>query len=1035
MPVKLVVQSLIILAGVLFSLDLLAQLLGEVLWFEALGYFSVLLTRLQTQGLIWLVVVGVSLLACWGNLSLAERLKYTSQPLDPLSLQPTLDQKLQPQLFRKEGPKSPDPQKQSRAISLGMVLLIGSSLGGFLGILILYYSRLIQDRWQPDWTVPNISPQSIERLNPLQLLGNLLPITDYPLHWAGLILLPILLLWFPRTLLRGLAITLSLGLGVILPAHWAQILQAFHPVSFQQADPLFDLDISFYVYQLPIWELIEFWTFGVASFSFVAVTLIYLLCDNTLSNGEFPGFSRAQQRHLQGMGSALMGVLALSNGLQRYGLLYSDDGAAYGASYADVTAKLPAYTALSWLAIAISILLLWQALSGTYPLFRHPRARRPFDNRRNASPQTLIPPLYLILSGYAIAALVSTRILPELVQQAIVQPNELAREAPYLDRNIAYTRQSFDLNTIEVQTFNPTATLDEAALAANDLTIRNIRLWDTRPLLETNRQLQQIRLYYRFPNADIGRYSIPREVEEGDLQNLETRQVILAARELDFDAVPSRAQTWINRHLVYTHGYGFTMSPVNTATPNGLPEYFVRGIAGGEDDQDFENPVEAANERIRKSIPIGSPRIYYGELTQNYVMTRTGVQEFDYPQGDENVYNVYDGDGGVTIGTGWRRWLYAIYLRDWRMLLTDDFRPETKLLFRRNIDRRVRSIAPFLRYDHDPYLVVANVEDDPENESQEGAAAVTGNTLYWILDAYTTSDRYPYADPGGHPFNYIRNSVKVVIDAYNGSVQFYIADDRDPIIQSYQQIFPDLFQPFAAMPPPLREHIRYPIDLFEVQSERLLTYNMTDTQVFYNREDQWEVPTETYRDQQQTVEPYYLIMKLPGETSEEFILLHPFTPRRRANLIAWLAGRSDGENYGRLLLYQFPKQELIYGPGQIEARINQDPLISQQLSLWNRQGSRVIQGNLLVIPIDESLLYVEPLYLEADQNALPTLVRVIVAYENQIVMAPNLDRAFDAIFEPERLPDRSIIRSIEGLFPGFADDLPDDAPLPDPQEN
>ncbi|WP_246198729.1 UPF0182 family protein [Sodalinema gerasimenkoae] len=1030
---KLVFQSLVLLAGVLFSLNLLAQLLGEVLWFEALGYFSVLLTRLQTQGLVWLVVVGVSLLACWGNLSLAERLKYTSKPLNSLSLQPTLDQKLQPQLFGKEQPSSLEPQRQSRAISLGMVLLIGSSLGSFLGILILYYSRLIRDRWQPDWTVPNISPQSIERLNPLQLLQNLLPITDYPLQWAGLIVLPILLLWFPRTLLRGLAITLSLGLGVILPAHWAQILQAFHPVSFQQTDPLFNLDISFYIYQLPIWELIEFWTFGVASFSFVAVTLIYLLCDNTLSNGEFPGFSRAQQRHLQGIGSALMGVLALSNGLQRYGLLYSDDGAAYGASYADVTTKLPAYTALAWLAIAISILLLWQALSGTYPLFRHPRARRPFDSRRNATPQTLIPPLYLILSGYAIAALVSTRILPELVQQAIVQPNELAREAPYLDRNIAYTRQSFDLNTIDVQTFNPTANLDEAALAANDLTIRNIRLWDTRPLLETNRQLQQIRLYYRFPNADIGRYSIPRDVEEGDLQSLETRQVILAARELDFDAVPSRAQTWINKHLVYTHGYGFTMSPVNTATPNGLPEYFVRGIAGGEDDQGSEAPIEAANERIRQSIPIGSPRIYYGELTHNYVMTSTGVQEFDYPQGEENVYNVYDGDGGVTIGTGWRRWLYAVYLRDWRMLLTDDFRPETKLLFRRNIDRRVRSIAPFLRYDHDPYLVVANVEEDSEDD--EGAAAVTGNTLYWILDAYTTSDRYPYADPGEHPFNYIRNSVKVVIDAYNGSVQFYIADDRDPIIQSYHQIFPDLFQPFSAMPPPLRQHIRYPIDFFEVQSERLLTYNMTDTQVFYNREDQWEVPMETYRDQQQTVEPYYLIMKLPGETSEEFILLHPFTPRRRANLIAWLAGRSDGENYGRLLLYQFPKQELIYGPGQIEARINQDPLISQQLSLWNRQGSRVIQGNLLVIPIDESLLYVEPLYLEADQNALPTLVRVIVAYENQIVMAPNLDRAFEAIFEPERLPDRSIIRSIEGLFPGFADDPPDTAPLPDTVEN
>ncbi len=1026
---KPVFQSLVILAGVIFSLDLLAQLEGEVLWFTSVGYFSVLLTRLQTQGVIWLTVAGLSLLVCWGNLSLAERLKHPAKPRDYLSLQPTLDQKLPPETFRTDQSNLSKPSKKDKknpAISLGTVLLIGISLGGFLGILILYYSRLIQERWQPDWTVPNISPQSIERLNPVQILQGLQPISDYPWAWGSLVLLPLLLLWFPRAVLRSLAICLSVSFALILPSHWAQILTAFYPVNFEQTDPLFNLDISFYIYQLPIWELVEFWMFGLASFCFVAVTLIYLLCENTLSNGEFPGFSKGQQRHLQGMGSALMGVLALSNGLQRYGLLYSEDGVAYGASYADVTTKLPAYTALSWLAIAISILLLWQALSGSYPILNRRRTPRPFRQKRSHTPKVLIPPLYLILSGYAIAALVSTRALPELVQRTLVQPNEPAREAPYLDYNIAFTRRSFDLDTIEVQSFNPTATLDRAAIAANDLTIRNVRLWDTRPLLETNRQLQQIRLYYRFPNADIDRYSIPREINGDDVTDDETRQVILAARELDFDSVPDRAQTWINKHLVYTHGYGFTMSPVNTATANGLPEYFVRGIAGGEDDEAVETPIEAANERIRQSIPIGSPRIYYGELTNNYVMTNTGVQEFDYPQGDENVYNIYNGDGGVTIGTGWRRWLYAIYLRDWRMLLTDDFRPQTKLLFRRNIDRRVRSIAPFLRYDNDPYLVIANTQPD----SSQTAADVEGNTLYWILDAYTTSDRYPYADPGGHPFNYIRNSVKVVIDAYSGSVQFYIADTRDPIIQSYQQIFPDLFQPLSAMPDALRRHIRYPIDLFEVQSERLLTYNMTDTLVFYNREDQWEVPTETYRDQQQTIDPYYLIMKLPGETTEEFILLHPFTPRGRANLIAWLAGRSDGDNYGRLLLYQFPKQELIYGPGQIEARINQDPLISQQLSLWNRQGSRVIQGNLLVIPIDKSLLYVEPVYLEAEQNALPTLVRVIVADEDQIVMAPNLDRALDAIFEPERLPERSIIRSIEGLFPGIDNDLGDLAPLP-----
>ncbi|MGM0456283.1 MAG: UPF0182 family protein, partial [Cyanobacteriota bacterium] len=384
---KPVFQSLVILAGVVFSLDLLAQLQGEVLWFTSVGYFSVLLTRLQTQGVIWLIVAGVSLLVCWGNLSLAERLKHPAKPRDYLSLQPTLDQKISPQTFRDDKPNLSRKGQQTPAISLGIVLLIGVSLGAFLGLLILYYSRLIQERWQPDWTVPSISPQSIERLNPFQLLLGLQPMTDYPFAWGVLILVPLLVLWFPRAVLRSLAMGLSVTFALILPAHWSHILKAFYPVDFEITDPLFDLDISFYIYQLPIWELIEFWMFGLASFCFVAVTLIYLLCENTLSNGEFPGFSHAQQRHLQGMGSALMGVLALSNGLQRYGLLYSEDGVAYGASYADVTTKLPAYTALSWLAIAISVLLLWEALSGSYPILSRRRTPRPFHHKRHHAPK------------------------------------------------------------------------------------------------------------------------------------------------------------------------------------------------------------------------------------------------------------------------------------------------------------------------------------------------------------------------------------------------------------------------------------------------------------------------------------------------------------------------------------------------------------------------------------------------------------------------------------------------------------------------
>ena len=469
---------------------------------------------------------------------------------------------------------------------------------------------------------------------------------------------------------------------------------------------------------------------------------------------------------------------------------------------------------------------------------------------------------------------------------------------------------------------------------------------------------------------------------------------------MNYDSVPEEAKTWINKHLIYTHGYGFTISPVNKVGAGGLPDYFVKDIGTGITDA---GTLKTSGENIENSIPIGKPRIYYGEIANTYVMTSTKTKELDYPSGNENVYNIYDGNGGVKIGAWWQQLLFAEYLKDWQMLLTWNITPQTKLLFRRNIRERIQAIAPFLRFDSDPYLVVADANPDKQQE----------NYLYWIVDAYTTSDRYPYSDPGKYEFNYIRNSVKVVIDAYNGSVNFYVADSQDPIINSWNAIFPKLFKPLNTMPVTLKSHIRYPVDLFSTQSERLLTYHMTDTQVFYNREDQWRIPNEIYGDKLRAVEPYYLIMKLPTAESEEFVLLLPFTPIERNNLIAWMAARSDGKNYGKLLLYQFPKQELIYGTEQIEARINQDPVISQQISLWNRQGSRALQGNLLVIPIEQSLLYVEPLYLEAEQNSLPTLVRVIVVYENRIVMAETLEKALQAIFQPPKSTTPAIIRPVE----------------------
>ncbi|WP_038016630.1 UPF0182 family protein, partial [Synechococcus sp. PCC 7335] len=457
------------------------------------------------------------------------------------------------------------------------------------------------------------------------------------------------------------------------------------------------------------------------------------------------------------------------------------------------------------------------------------------------------------------------------------------------ERTIAFTRNAFDLTNIETQAFDPQGTLTATELVANKSTIDNIRLWDTRPLLESNRQLQQIRLYYEFADADVDRYSFAEAAEA-----ISRRQVLISARELNYERVPVEAQTWVNEHLVYTHGYGFTMSPVNTASPSGLPEYFIKDIA--------HTP---SSEAVRRSIPVAKPRIYYGELTNTYVMSNSRVLELDFPDESENVYNRYDGQGGIDLGPVWKRLLFAKHLGDWKMLLTDDFTADTKLMFRRNIKQRVNKIAPFLQFDEDPYLVIADAGDDYAAPGEESGK----NYLYWMIDAYTTSDRYPYADPGTNPYNYIRNSVKIVVDAYNGSVHFYIADDRDPIIRTWAQTFPNMFEPLSAMPETLRAHIRYPQDFSLVQSNQLLAYHMTDPQVFYNREDLWRAPNEIYANETQVVKPYYLIMELPGDEDAEFVLLRPFTPAQRNNLVAWLAARSDGQQYGKQLLYQFPKQE------------------------------------------------------------------------------------------------------------------------------
>lgn len=986
------------IAPLWIGIELIAYLSAESFWFQELGYSEAFWLRILTRLVLLSIGLGITGPFVLGNLVLANRLKYGKLDLySRANPQPpgSRDRIKRSISYPLPTPSIPTPNAFS-ALNLESLLAIVLILSLVVGTLLVYYGQVASDYWRPgSWLLLN-SP-SVPLGFGLKSTREVLEQMASSAWQMGLLLVITIAIAIEPRLLYAIAGVLTIFFGLIFSGQWAKVLLFFHPTSFNLPDPVFSQDIAFYIFTFPIWELLEFWLMGVFTFALAATTIIYLVSGNSISEGVFPGLSDPQLRHVYGLGSGVMVAIALRYWLLRYEMLYSAEGVTFGAGYTEANIEVWVYGALSIFATAISLFLLYQTI-----LWQKHEARDFY---------TILRSLGLYLGAIALLAY----FLPNVVQRFIVQPNELERERPYIERNIAFTRKAFDLDRIDVQIFNPQGGLTFEDILENDLTISNIRLWDTRPLLETNRQLQQIRLYYKFPDADIDRYTLKKAAPEPTEPPTERQQVILAARELDYSAVPSEAQTWVNEHLVYTHGYGFTLSPVNTVGPGGLPDYFVRDIGIDTNTNTVtETTLRTANDLIRASIPIGHPRIYYGEIANTAVMAPSKVKELDYPRGDENVYNTYDGRGGVPIGTWWRRLIFAKYLKNWQMLFTDNFTPDTKVLFRRNISDRIRAIAPFLEFDSDPYLVVANTRLYKNGATAEDRAFPEDDTyLYWIMDGYTTSDRYPYSEPGSLEFNYVRNSVKVVVDAYNGTVNFFIADPSDPIIQSWQQIFPNLLKPLNAMPITLRSHIRYPVDLFEIQSERLLNYHMTDPRVFYNREDQWRVPNEIYGTEQQPVKPYYLIMKLPTELSEEFILLHPFTPKSRNNLIAWLAGRSDGIHYGNLLLYQFPKQELVYGPEQIEARINQDPIISQQISLWNRQGSRAIQGNLLVIPIERSLLYVEPLYIEAEQNSLPILARVIVAYENRIVMAETLDLALRAIFLGEEQATPPIIRPVD----------------------
>jgi uncharacterized membrane protein (UPF0182 family) len=543
---------------------------------------------------------------------------------------------------------------------------------------------------------------------------------------------------------------------------------------------------------------------------------------------------------------------------------------------------------------------------------------------------------------------------PALLQRFRVAPNEIVAERPFIERNIKFTRLAFGLDKVESQEFPAEENLTAEDLKRNESTIDNIRLWEHRPLLATYSQLQEIRPYYKFVDVDNDRYVI-----DGTY-----RQTMLSARELSHQHLQSR--NWINEHLTFTHGHGVVFGPVNQVTPVGLPEFFVKDIP----------PVSTI------SLKITRPEIYFGELANEYVLLQTKSEELDYPAGDQNIYSKYQGRGGVAIGSFWRQLVYSAHHATFRILLSRDLTAESRILYHRRIHDRVKKIAPFFTFDRDAYLVIAQ-----------------GGRLFWIIDGYTTSDRFPYSEPlRRQGANYIRNSVKAVVDAYHGTVEFYLSDATDPIMQAFAKIFPGLVKPIDAMPEDLRSHLRYPLDLFSIQSQVYATYHVHDPQVFFNKEDILSIPRQRIDGRESEMEPYYTIMRLPGESKEEFVLLLPFTPNRRDNMRAWLAARSDGGNYGKLTALEFPKTKLVYGPKQIDARIDQDTVISQQITLWSQAGSQVIRGSLLAIPIEKSLLYVQPLYLAASQGSLPELKRVIVAFGSQIAMEETLEQSLQRLF-------------------------------------
>ena len=784
----------------------------------------------------------------------------------------------------------------------------------------------------------------------------------------------------------GIIILLGLLFGSSFASKWELFLKAANSVSFQTSDPVFNKDISFYIYSLPVYDFINSWALTVAIVVTIATGAMYFL--NYSARGVGIKFSGNFLVHLSIIASIIMLIIGLGHWIDRWALVLSESGLYYGATYTDINARKPGLAILTFISFASAILM----IANIYK-----------------------KDLKIIIAGFAlwiIALLFLTIAWPNAMQRFTVNPNEFGKEEISLNNNIEFTRQAYGLSEPNLmrQSYPVNPEISSDIIEQNIKTLDNIRLWDDDPLSDVYRQIQLIRPYYGFKDADVDRYTI----------NNDYRQVMLAAREVDQSKLEPQAQTWINKKLIYTHGFGFAMSPVTEFTAEGRPEFFAKDLPN-----DGLIRIASSETQDEPDKIVSNPRIYYGEITDDYVIVNSNTKELDYIGADGiiNEFN-YDGNGGVGIGSFIRKLAYAWQFGDLNILISNQINENSRLQYRRDIQSRILAIAPFLKLDQDPYLVAR----------EEG--------LVWMQDAYTTSDKYPYSDltvTEDGTFNYLRNSVKIVVDAYNGEVDFFAVDNSDPLIRTYRSIFPDLFDR-VDLPEDIAQHVRYPQDLFQFQSDKYLRYHMESPRDFYNLEDVWNVPEEKFGQEGdlQTVKPYYVIMKIPGENREEFVLLLPFTRNDPPIMAGWLAARNDGVNYGSLIAFTFPKGRQIDSPEQIEAKIDNDPTISEWFTLRCQEGSECIRGNLLVIPVAAvdsvtgeqifSLIYAEPIYLKAEGVEFPELKTVILATQEKVVMGTSIKESIYALsgYElDEKVDDESNVGEVESTDGTVLDSLID----------